>query len=137
MNETLNEMAKRFIDEFCGERSCIDCPMMSHCDEEGIGLVIQMAGVSNCEEQIEWLKSWAERHPKLEYPNWCEYQQTTFPNHMRLICPLTFGVNGLCDNINDDHSADECTRCRCKSIPEHVARKLGLEPKKHGMEVGR
>lgn len=49
---------------------------------------------------------------------------------MRWICPLTFGVEGLCDDIDDDHSAAECTRCRNKPIHERIARKLGLEPKK-------
>lgn len=60
MTETLYEMAKRFTDEFCERRTCIGCPEMPHRDEYGACLVLHLAGVDNCDEQIERLKSWAE-----------------------------------------------------------------------------
>lgn len=71
------------------------------------------------------IMDWAADHPEPVYPSWYDYQQQTFPEHTRWICPMMFGVTCPCASIT---SAHECTKCRNNPIPAEIAEKLGIKP---------
>lgn len=64
MKETLQEMAARVAEERCG-RGCGGCPAESWRDGNGVCLIRRIAKIKNTEEQIQNLKIWAGRNPKI------------------------------------------------------------------------
>lgn len=71
------------------------------------------------------IMDWAKEHPEPVYPTWYDYQQQTFPEHTRWICPMMFGTPCPCGSIT---SIKGCTDCRNNPIPADIAEKLGIKP---------
>lgn len=129
MAETLHEMAVRMVKgEDCQpqcDKGCDKCPAGKLRSANGVCLVLRIARVDNCEEQIEGLKAWAAEHPAPRYPTWREWQGRTFPDASDLIGPCSFAPMERfgCENLRG-----RCRECRGEPIPADIAAKLGIRP---------
>ena len=127
MAETLHEMAVRMVkgedcQPQCG-KGCDKCPAGKLRSANGACLVRRIAKVDNCEEQIEWLRAWAEEHPVQRYPTWREWQKSMFPDGHKHITPCTFGSR---DRFKC--WGKTCYVCMEQQIPADIAEKLGIKP---------
>ena len=131
MAETLHEMAVRMIkgedcQPQCG-KGCDECPAGKLRSANGACLVRRIAKVDNCEEQIEWLRAWAEEHPVPMYPSWREAWQSLFP-YAEELCPgKLFG--------EDCPEGMLCSECIERPMSKKVAEKLGIKPIKTAKAV--
>lgn len=124
MAETLHEMAVRMIKgEDCKSqrgKGCDKCPAGKLRSANGACLVRRIAKVDNCEEQIEWLRTWAAEHPAQRYPSWQEAWQSLFPGAEEMCPGNVFG--------EDCPKGMLCLECRERPMSKKVAEKLGIKP---------
>lgn len=75
----------------------------------------------NIEKAEHIIMKWAEEHPE-RYPTWYEWQEENFPDRGRAIthCQFDIDIIKTCKNKS-------CDKCIHSEIPEHIAKKLGLE----------
>ena len=114
------EQAKRMCKAF-GDGHCSECPIgNSNALECGITVTSEM----DCKEVERRVMQWAAEHQEPVYPTWTEWQNSTFPDADRDICPCEFGRS---DRFNCDDKT--CAECLLEQIPADIAEKLGIKPK--------
>ena len=113
--------ARRMCESF-SDGHCSECPI-GNADvlECGITVTSEM----DCEEVERRIMQWAKEHPEPVYPNWNEWQNSTFPDAHQFIKPCEFGRK---DQFNCTEYTT-CFECMEQQIPADIAEKLGIKPK--------